>query len=258
MNFIDQGCAHTWEHLAALDELLDVIMMTFGPLANIVSVNVGTPQHRQQWTEKGSGEPQFYQTAIHKVPAKTPVHVGYLNLKGDQQADLNNHGGPDKAVHAHFSKHLVWFSRLAGRHVNPGEMGENLTLSALPGEQEPDENQFCLGDVVQIGSAILQVTQPRIPCYKQAVQLQVHDLVRNVVSAGRTGFYLRVLTQGDVRAGDIVQLLERPYPDWTIFRINQLLRSPNQPDVWTALGRLPVIGIDLRNRANALTSTPQP
>lgn len=192
------------------------------PLARIVSVNVGGVRSQQ------SAGGRAYPTAIAKVPVAGRVRVGPLGLEGDAQANLQSHGGPDQAVHAHFTRRLREWGALRGREVLPGEIGENLTLGAPPNGEEPGEAAFCIGDVVAVGSARLQVTQPRVPCFKQADRLGVPDAVAVAKAAGRTGFYLRVLAAGEVGAGDDVVLIRRPHPGMSIALVNRVLHGENE------------------------------
>lgn len=223
--------------------------MSMDRIGLVLSVNVGRSRRRRRMSPRASeSEADVYETAIEKRPVEGGVFVGRINLYGDQQADLYNHGGPDKAVHAHFSVHLRWFSEIAGWSIPPGYMGENLTLAASAGDVELTEKDFCLGDIVEVGSVRLQVSQPRIPCFKQADQLKVSELVSRVVREGRTGLYFRVLAEGTITAGDVLRLEARPHPEWTIESLNRLLRSPKQPEVWAELAHYPELGVDLRRR----------
>ena len=181
------------------------------PLAVIVSVNVGAVRSQRlppAFPESGRGGP--YRTAIRKTPVAGPVGVTYAGLAGDAQADRVHHGGADKAVHAHFAHHLEWWSTERGRALAAGEIGENLLLAAPAGAAVPDETAFCIGDILRAGTALLQVSQPRIPCYKQAAALDLADGVRRVAETGRCGLYLRVLSPGTLRVGEMLLLLERP------------------------------------------------
>lgn len=218
------------------------------PIARVQSVNVGPPQSRQRRLGNGTTS-RHYVTAIDKQPVTGPVLVGRLGLVGDAQGDTVNHGGPDKAVHLHFRQHLAWLSALAGRPILPGEIGENLTLTAASADAaEPAEGDFCIGDVLEISSAILQVTQPRIPCYKQAEQTQVPDVVARIVAAERPGLYVRVLTEGVVQAGDLVYLAQRPQPEWTVLRVHRFVHAPCTPEERAALAALPELSTELKRR----------
>jgi MOSC domain-containing protein YiiM len=217
-------------------------------IARVVSVNIGQPQPRHRLLGDGTTS-QHYLTAIVKQPVHGPVSVQPLGLEGDAHGDTVGHGGADKAVHFQFRQHLDWLGDLAGRPVLPGEIGENLTLAAIAaGDPEPAEADFCVGDVLVIGSATLQVTQPRIPCYKQAEQTGVADVVARIVASGRTGLHLRVLTEGVVRAGDLVYRSERPQPDWTIRRVHQAVHTRGTPEERAALAALPELSAELKRR----------
>lgn len=145
------------------------------------------------------------------------VKVGKMGLEVDEQADLRVHGGPEKAVYAYAATHYArWnteFPELASRFV-PGSFGENLTINGLT------ETDLCVGDVHAIGTVRLQVCQPRQPCFKLALNFGNSRLPKAMVRTGRSGWYYRVLTPGVLQAGDTVELVERPLPD---FPFNALL-----------------------------------
>ncbi len=144
------------------------------------------------------------------------VAVGALGLDGDAQADLSVHGGPDKAVYAYAGAHYDLWSRdlprLAAKFI-PGGMGENLTVTGL------DEREICVGDVHAIGSAVLQVCQPRRPCFKLALYFDDVHMPRAMVRSGRSGWYYRVIETGTIRQGDTVTLQARPHPDFAFTRL---------------------------------------
>lgn len=219
-------------------------------LGCVLSVNVGQPRLRYRTSSKvGELDGPVYQTAIEKKAVAGGVFVSRTNLWGDGQADWRHHGGLDKAVHAHFLGHLQRFSDLTGWSIPPGYLGENLTLASTVADGPLTEQDFCLGDIVDVGTATLQVSQPRIPCFKQADQLKVVDLLAIVVREGRTGLYFRVMKEGVLAAGDVLRLRERPYPQWTIDRLNQLIRFPKDPNAWKELAQYPKRAIELRRRA---------
>lgn len=161
--------------------------------------------------------PDGVPSAFVKLPVAGPVKVGPAGLEGDAQADLRVHGGPEKAVYAYAAtRYAEWtadFPELAAKFV-PGGFGENLTIDGV------DEDGLCVGDVHGIGSVRLQVCQPRQPCFKLALRFENNRLPKAMVRNGRSGWYYRVLSPGTLRAGDAVQLLERPLPD---FPFNELL-----------------------------------
>jgi len=224
-----------------------------GVLARIDSVNVGLPRPaRLTALATGQDARDTYLTAIGKTPVLRPVAVSVANLVGDAQADTKNHGGPDKAVHAHFAGHLAWWGEMRGWPVSPGEIGENLTLSAAYTGRQPDEADFCIGDIVAAGTAVLQVTQPRIPCFKQAAALRVPDAVRLAGSTGRTGLYLRVLEEGTLQTGDTLRLIERPNPEATVAEANRFIHQARRdPALRARLSACSGLGGELRRLLDA-------
>lgn len=158
----------------------------------IISVNVGMPRplpHPGGVVESG----------IVKEPVAGPVAVGALNLAGDGQADLSVHGGVDKAVYAYPHEHYAAWARELGRDdLTPGWFGENLTIDGV------SEDEVAIGDAFRAGSALLEVSQPRIPCFKLAARMGDPAFAKPFLRSGRTGFYLRVIEEGTVEAGDPV------------------------------------------------------
>lgn len=161
------------------------------------SLNLGLPRPLA-W------QGRILHTSIGREPAAGPVALGTLGFAGDGQADLANHGGADKAVNAYFYGHYAAWAAELGRPLPVPSFGENLTLA------EGSEDQVCIGDIYRIGTALLQVSQPRIPCHKLAAWHRQEDLPQQVVASGRTGFYLRVLAPGLVAPGDALELVRRP------------------------------------------------
>ena len=164
---------------------------------HIVSVNVGAP--RAVDSRGGS-----VSTAIFKESVVGRVGVRRLNLDGDRQADLTVHGGADKAVYAYPAEHYTYWQAELGRELPWASFGENLTVEGLPLESE-----LCIGDRIRAGTAELAVTQPRLPCFKLGIRFGDQHMVKRFLAAGRTGYYLRVLTEGEVEAGDELALLAR-------------------------------------------------
>jgi MOSC domain-containing protein YiiM len=163
----------------------------------VISVNVGRPH------EFTIGD-DILVTSIFKEPVKGRIRVGTLNLEGDEQSDLSVHGGINKAVYAYPSEHYPrWREELPDAELPWGAFGENLTISGLL------ESSTCIGDRLRIGTAELVVTQPRQPCFKLAYKFGREDMIKRFVRSGRSGFYLRVATEGDVGAGDAIELLSR-------------------------------------------------
>ncbi|HEX4117715.1 MAG TPA: MOSC domain-containing protein [Rhizomicrobium sp.] len=148
------------------------------------------------------------------------VAVTRLGLDGDEQADLTVHGGPEKAVYGYAaSRYPIWaqqFPALAD-HFTSGAMGENLTITGM------DETGICVGDVHAIGSALLQVCQPRQPCFKFALRHGNKFLPKAMVRLGFSGWYYRVLKTGQLKAGDTLILHDRPNPDFAFARLTEIV-----------------------------------
>jgi len=161
----------------------------------LISINVARPQLISVHGKR-------VETGIFKVPVVGPVTVDKLNLQGDGQADLSVHGGPDKAVYVYPWENVVyWKKALQREDLKPGSFGENLTVDGLL------EEQVAIGDGFEIGTARFQVTQPRLPCFKLALALETPSLPKIFLESGRTGFYLRVLQEGTIEAGDAIHPL---------------------------------------------------
>jgi MOSC domain-containing protein YiiM len=161
----------------------------------VVSVNVGLPR-RVRWNGRE------VTTGIFKNPVDGRIPVRRLNLEGDRQADLTVHGGAAKAVYAYPLEHYAFWRNELGGELPLGAFGENLTVDGLPLEQD-----IAVGDRFRIGTAVLVVTQPRLPCYKLGVRFGRRDMVKRFLASGRTGYYLAVEAEGDVGAGDRVETL---------------------------------------------------
>ena len=163
----------------------------------LISVNVGLPRE-VSWR----GKPVL--TSIWKEPVNGSVHVATLNVEGDRQADLSVHGGADKAVYLYPSEHYpYWRHHLPGSELLWGAFGENFTTEGL---SEADVN---IGDRLRIGSAEFLVTQPRMPCFKLGIRFGRPDILKRFLQSGRTGFYLAVVREGEVAAGDPIHVVVR-------------------------------------------------
>jgi MOSC domain-containing protein YiiM len=166
-------------------------------------------------------------TGIFKQPVSGPVHLRTLNLDGDRQADLSVHGGPNKAVYSYPSEHYAfWRDELPGMALPWGMFGENFTTTGLA------EDKLHVGDRFQIGSAIVMVRQPRMPCHKLAAKFQREDIVERFLLSGRSGVYFSVEQEGSVEAGGAFELLERNHDGILISEVNRLLvQSRYQQDL---------------------------
>lgn len=157
----------------------------------LLSIQVGRPR-KVKWRGR------TVVTGIHKSPVAGRIMLRRNNLDGDEQADLRVHGGWDKAVYVYPSEHYAfWRTELPGMPLPFGMFGENFTTEGL------DESTVCIGDRFRIGGALVEVTQPRVPCYKLGVKFGRPDMPKRFHASGRFGFYLAVLEEGDVGTGDV-------------------------------------------------------
>jgi MOSC domain-containing protein YiiM len=172
----------------------------------LASVNIGLP--RPLATSKG-----VVQSGIVKSPVDGRVRVRRLGLDGDGQADLTVHGGPDKAVYVYSHDHYaLWAAELGRTDLGPGFFGENLTVDGML------ETEVRIGDIYCIGATAVQVTQPRTPCFKLAARVGIPDFAATFLASGRSGFYVRVLEEGDVAAGDAIERISSPPDGLTVLQ----------------------------------------
>ncbi len=198
----------------------------------IISINVGLPREIM-WHGRA------VKTSIWKKPVDGRVHVATLNLDGDQQSDLSVHGGVDKAVYVYPGEHYAfWQSELPGVNLGWGAFGENFTSEGLL------EGQVQIGDRFRIGSAEFIVTQPRMPCFKLGIRFNHPDLPKRFLQSKRSGFYLAVQREGEVEAGDAIELMARAESGLTILDITNLYALDSQSQ-------------DLLRRATELPALPE-
>lgn len=188
------------------------------PAGSLESIQVGRPRTLGK-AEAADPMDRVWTTGFFKEPVAGPVFLGSTNLAGDGQADLKHHGGPDKAVLAYSANHYAgWRHSLAIPDMPYGAFGENFTVAGLT------EADVCIGDIWGIGAeAVVQVSQPRQPCWKLARCWRVKSLAAQVQQTGRTGWYFRVLREGVVTAGLPMTLQERPCPEWTVEQANRIM-----------------------------------
>jgi MOSC domain-containing protein YiiM len=186
-------------------------------VATIVSIQTGQPtEHRHEGHT--DGRDRMWSTAFWKLPVAGPIWVGQTNIAGDRQADLVNHGGIDKAVLAYSADHYAyWREQLKLPDMPYGGFGENLTIEGL------DEQNVCIGDTWRAGAVVFQVSQPRQPCWKMSRRWRIADLAKQVIANSKSGWYLRVLAEGELSAGTPIELVERPHPEWSVARASDLL-----------------------------------
>ena len=168
---------------------------------NLISVNCGMPR-QVPWHGRS------VTTSIYKQPVEGRVALRTLNLDGDRQADLSVHGGAAKAVYCYPLAHYeYWKAELPGRELPSGSFGENFTVDGLA------EDSVHIGDRFAVGSSEVVVTQPRIPCYKLGIRFESDEMVKRFLASRRMGFYLAVIREGEVGAGDRIVLTGRePIP----------------------------------------------
>jgi MOSC domain-containing protein YiiM len=186
-------------------------------MPTLLSVQIGLPRtHGTPGADDPMDRP--WTSGFFKQPVAGPVQVTRLGIVGDGVADRVSHGGPDKAVLAYSAEHYPgWETELGIRSLPFGAFGENLSVGDLA------EDAVCVGDVWACGSVEFEVSQPRQPCWKLARRWRIRDLPARVVESGRSGWYLRVVAEGELEAGQPFALLRRPNPDWTVRRAHRVM-----------------------------------
>lgn len=191
-------------------------------------------------------------SAIVKAAQAGPVAVGAMGLAGDEQADRVHHGGVDMAVHHYPHDHYEHWRAILGGHPLlsiEGAFGENISTAGLL------ESEAAIGDRYRLGTAIVEISQGRKPCWKISHRFDAPKLTAQVVTTGRCGWYYRVLEPGRVEAGQRLELLERPHPEWTVERVFGLIVSGAQPreaGVMRDLAGIAALSHEWRRRAAAL------
>ncbi len=194
----------------------------------LVSVNAGMPR-LLAWAGA------TFKTGIFKHPLQGRVMLRTTNLDGDRQADLSVHGGPNKAVYGYPSEHYPAWSAELPELLDPartrGTFGENFTTEGLL------ETDVSVGDCYRVGSAMVRVTTPRLPCYKLAAKFQRDDMIERFLRSGRCGFYFAVVEEGEVGVGDKFEFLGREDPTLTIAEVNTLYtaKSPDRESLQRSL-----------------------
>ena len=216
-----------------------------GAVARVASVQLGAVRHHGQLGARAVMD-RPWSSGIVKEPMAGRARVTELGVAGDEQADLVNHGGPDKALLAYSRANLATWTDLVGQQMPPGGFGENLTVDGL------DETVACIGDRFRIGSVEVQCTQPRQPCWKLARRWRCRELPQVVLDTGRSGWYLRVLVPGELGAGDLIELLDRPHPLWPVARATRVMqRVDDEPRAAGELAALPELSEAWRDALTA-------
>ena len=186
-------------------------------MARLLSVNVGLPRDIA-W--KG----RTVHTGIWKTPVGGRCRVGRLNLDGDGQGDLAGHGGEQRAVFVYqIESYRYWQDQLKRTDFVHGQFGENFTIEGLP------DDAVCIGDRYRIGSALFEITQPRVTCYRVGIRMNEPRMPALLTSSGRPGFYFRVLQEGEIGGGDEIVKVGEAKERMTVAEVNALLYSPNHP-----------------------------
>jgi MOSC domain-containing protein YiiM len=167
-------------------------------MARLLSVNVGRPQ------PVGLRRGRTVKSAIGKAPVEGRVRVAGVNVEGDDQADRRVHGGPDKAVYAYATEDTAWWEQELGRELGPGAFGENLTVEGI------DVSGAVIGERWRLGTVELEVCQPRFPCFKLGLRFGDAQMLRRFTLAERPGAYLRIVSEGEIGAGDAIAVEDRP------------------------------------------------
>ena len=213
------------------------------PQKKVIAVSVGRPRE-VPWHGK------TITTSIFKTPVSGRVSVRSLNIDGDEQSDLTVHGGPDKAVYAYPSEHYsFWKDQLPDEELPWGSFGENFTTQGLL------EDQVQIGDQLRIGSAAFTVTQPRMPCFKLGIRFGDPRMVKRFLQARRPGFYLRVDREGEIAAGDSIELVASQSESISVVEISDLYEAakPDQARLLLA-SRLPHLPAGWRDYFTGLLS----
>lgn len=193
-------------------------------------------------------------SAIAKQAVRGPIRIGWLGFAGDGVADTVHHGGWDKAIHLYPQDHYDWWrdrkpdQSLLGA---PGAFGENIASRGMT------ESDICLGDRFSLGSAVVEVSHGRQPCWKLDHRFGARDVMATIVKTARCGIYFRVIREGEAQAGTDMALLDRPLPDWSIERVFRLLIGGGHkadPDAVRALADMPLLAEAWRERARKLAA----
>jgi MOSC domain-containing protein YiiM len=186
-------------------------------MARLLSLNVGLPRD-VAW------QGRTVHTAVWKEPVQGRRLARRLNIDGDGQGDLAGHGGEHRAVFVYqIESYHYWQSHLGRTDFTNGEFGENFTVEGLP------DDEVCIGDRYRVGSALFEVTQPRVTCYRIGIRMNEPQMPALLVSHGRPGFYFRVLEEGDVGAGDEIMRVMQGPESMTVAEVNALLYKPGHP-----------------------------
>ncbi|MEI3606210.1 MOSC domain-containing protein [Pseudogracilibacillus sp. SE30717A] len=184
-----------------------------------------------------------WKSGMFKKEQEGKILLTKTGLTSDEVADTKVHGGPEKALFAYPILHYFYWREELNVDIDAGAMGENLVM------EEADEFTTYIGDTYRFGDAIIQVSQPRQPCWKPARRFKVLDFALRIQKSGKTGWYYRVIEEGKVEAGSSLELLERPYPEWSIAACNEVMHV-NKSDLHLTyeLASCPLLAENWRHR----------
>jgi MOSC domain-containing protein YiiM len=181
----------------------------------VESLNIGLPKDEEFHGRK-------VRTGMCKTPISEALQLWQLGFEGDGVADLKHHGGADKAACVYILDHYPYWQNILGADLPAAAFGENLSVSGM------SEDDVCIGDIFRVGTAVVQVSQPRQPCSTLAVRYDRSDMVKLVVDSGRTGFYFKVLQNGVVRQGDTISLMASDPDRVSVTFANQIFHHDRQ------------------------------
>jgi MOSC domain-containing protein YiiM len=204
----------------------------------ILSVNVGTPKQAPTGDARAPAGHSAVLTSIFKSPVSGRVAVRGYNIEGDRQSDLTVHGGPNKAVYCYPGEHYpFWREQLSDPDLPYGAFGENLTTEGLT------EDAVRIGDRFRVGSTVLRVTQPRMPCFKLGIRFSRDDMVKRFWQSGRSGIYFAIAEEGDLAAGDPIEKIAEGPVEVSIADVVRLYRGDEtSPELLDRALRAPLAG----------------
>lgn len=179
--------------------------------ASILSLQVGMPKSFEHFNEKQQIT-ETWSSGVYKQSAGSSVIFTTIGIDGDGQDDLKHHGGPDRAVLLFSKSHYSYFEEFIGTAIPDGGFGENVTIDEFL------ETEICVGDRFKVGESEIEISQPRLPCFKLGRRLGAPEIVEEVLNQRKGGIYARVTREGKVSVGDQFELIDRPNPDWSISR----------------------------------------
>ncbi len=189
-----------------------------------------------------SGPEGVWRSSIYRNRISGPIRLEFGGLEGDEVSNKEHHGWPSMAVCCHSLDHYAFWNKGLELDLQPGGVGENWTLANAP------EDEICIMDVYDVGTAQVQVSKPRTPCQKQGKRVGRSDWVRMTIQELRTGFYLQVLREGIVQAGDDWRLVERPHAGVSLKAINRCVYQEYDPSVADQLNQIPELDVFLKDK----------